>query len=183
MVRARLVLQTMSGILHLIRRAYELFVTAANFLQSPLLLVLRVYFCWQLYLTGKGKLSNIGKVIDFFTSLGIPAPALNAYFVSSLECFGGLLLIIGLASRPIAFMVLISMRVAYLTADLEAVQSIFSDYDKFVKADPFPFLLTALIILAFGPGLISIDAILKRAVGQIAFPRSGGRSSQLKSRK
>jgi putative oxidoreductase len=183
MVRARLVLQTMSGILHLIRRAYELFVTAANFLQSPLLLVLRVYFCWQLYLTGKGKLSNIGKVIDFFTSLGIPAPALNAYFVSSLECFGGLLLIIGLASRPIALMVLISMSVAYLTADLEAVQSIFSDYDKFVKADPFPFLLTALIILAFGPGLLSIDAILKRAVGQIAFPRSGGRSSQLKSRK
>jgi putative oxidoreductase len=183
MVCARLVLQTMSGILHLIRRAYELFVTAANFLQSPLLLVLRVYFCWQLYLTGKGKLSNIGKVIDFFTSLGIPAPVLNAYFVSSLECFGGLLLIIGLASRPIAFMVLISMSVAYLTADLEAVQSIFSDYDKFVKADPFPFLLTALIILAFGPGLISIDAILKRAVGQIAFPRSGGRSSQLKSRK
>jgi putative oxidoreductase len=183
MVCARLVLQTMSGILHLIRRAYELFVTAANFLQSPLLLVLRVYFFWQLYLTGKGKLSNIGKVIDFFTSLGIPAPALNAYFVSSLECFGGLLLIIGLASRPIALMVLISMSVAYLTADLEAVQSIFSDYDKFVKADPFPFLLTALIILAFGPGLLSVDAILKRAVGQIAFPRSGGRSSQLKSRK
>ena len=183
MVSPRLVLQTMSGILHLIRRAYELFVTAANFLQSPLLLVLRVYFCWQLYLTGKGKLSNIGKVIDFFTSLGIPAPALNAYFVSSLECFGGLLLIIGLASRPIALMIVISMSVAYLTADLEAVQSIFSDYDKFVKADPFPFLLTALIILAFGPGLLSIDAILKRAVGQIAFPRPGGLSSRQKSRK
>jgi putative oxidoreductase len=183
MVRARLVLQTMSGILHLIRRAYELFVTVANFLQSPLLLVLRLYFCWQLYLTGKGKLSNIGKVIDFFTSLGIPAPAFNAYFVSSLECFGGLLLIIGLASRPIAFMVVISMTVAYLTADLEAVKSIFSDYDKFVKADPFPFLLTALIILAFGPGLLSIDAILKQAVGHMAFPRSGGLSSQLKSRK
>jgi putative oxidoreductase len=183
MVRPRLVLQTMSGILLLIRRAYELFVKAADFLQSPLLLVLRVYFCWQLYLTGKGKLSNIGKVIDFFTSLGIPAPALNAYFVSALECFGGLLLIIGLASRPIALMIVISMSVAYLTADLEAVQSIFSDYDKFVKADPFPFLLTALIILAFGPGLLSIDAILKRVLGQIAFPRSGGLSSRQKSRK
>jgi putative oxidoreductase len=183
MVRARLVLQTMSGILHLVRRAYELFVTVANFLQAPLLLVLRVYFFWQLYLTGKGKLSNIGKVIDFFTSLGIPAPTLNAYFVSSLECFGGLLLIIGLASRPIAFMIVISMCVAYLTADLQAVQSIFSDYDKFVKADPFPFLFTALIILAFGPGLLSIDAILKRAIGQMAFPRSGGLTSRQRSRK
>jgi hypothetical protein len=31
-----------------------------------------------------------------------------------------------------------------------------------VKADPFPYLLTALIVLVFGPGLFSIDAILKR---------------------
>ncbi len=89
----------------------------------------------------------------FLQSLGIPAPAVNAYFVSSLECFGGLLLIIGLASRPIALMVAISMFVAYWTADLEALTSIFSDPDKFVKADPFPYLLTALIVLAFGPGL------------------------------
>jgi len=187
MVRARLVLpKIMNGILHLIRRAYELLVTAANFLQSPLLLALRVYFFWQLFLTGKGKLSNIGKVIEFFTSLGIPAPAVNAYFVSTLECFGGLLLIIGLASRPIALMIVISMCVAYLTADLEAVTSIFSDFDKFVKADPFPFLFTALIVLAFGPGLLSIDALLKRVIGQIAFPpanRSAGLSSQQKDRK
>jgi putative oxidoreductase len=182
MVCARLVLsQIMNGILHLIRRGYELLVTAANFLQSPLLLVLRVYFFWQLFLTGKAKLSNIGKVIDFFTSLGIPAPALNAYFVSTLECFGGLLLIVGLASRPIALMISISMCVAYLTGDLEAVQSIFSDFDKFVKADPFPFLLTALIVLAFGPGLLSIDALLKRVIGQMAFPRPA-RSASLSSR-
>jgi len=166
----------MSAIFHLIQRAYELFVTAANLLQSPLLFALRLYFFWQLFLTGKGKLSNIGKVIDFFTSLGIPAPAANAYFVGTLECFGGLLLIIGLASRPIALMVAISMCVAYLTADLEAVTSIFSDSDKFVKADPFPYLLTALIVLAFGPGLISVDALLKRVIGQMAFPRPGNSS-------
>jgi hypothetical protein len=38
----------------------------------------------------------------------------------------------------------------------------FSDPDKFVKADPFPFLFTALIILVFGPGLLSIDALMKQ---------------------
>jgi putative oxidoreductase len=181
-VRARLVLsQIMSGILHLIRRAYELFVTAANFLQSPLLLALRIYFFWQLFLTGKGKLSNIAKVIDFFISLGIPAPAVNAYFVSTLECFGGILLIIGLASRPIALMIVVSMCVAYLTADFEAVTGIFSDPDKFVKADPFPFLLTALIVVVFGPGLLSVDALLKRVIGRQDFSRadrSGGASTQ-----
>jgi putative oxidoreductase len=111
----------MNPVHDIIRRAYELLVTGANLLQSPLLLALRIYFFWQLFLTGKAKLSNIGKVIDFFTSLGVPAPSLNAYMVSSLECFGGLFLIIGLASRPLALAIVISMTVAYLTADFEAV--------------------------------------------------------------
>ena len=152
----------MNTVQDIIRRAYELIVTGANFLQSPLLLALRLYFFWQLFLTGKGKLSNIGKVSEFFTSLGIPLPTLNAYFIGSLECFGSLLLIIGLASRPLSLLIVISMTVAYLAGDFEAVMNIFSDPDKFVKADPFPFLLTALIILVFGPGLFSIDALMKQ---------------------
>jgi putative oxidoreductase len=172
-VGARLVLsQIMSGILNLIRRAYELLVTAANLLQSPLLLALRILFFWQLFQTGMGKLSDVGKVVHFFRSLGIPAPTVNAYFVSGLECFGGLLLIIGLASRPIALMIVISMCFAYWTADREAFTSIFSDLDKFVGAAPFHFLLTALIVLAFGPGLFSIDALLKRWVVGTASVRS-----------
>ena len=152
----------MNALYKLIRRAYELLVTGANFVQSPLLLALRVYFFWQLFLAGKGKLSNIGKVSEWFTSLGIPLPTLNAYFIGSLECFGSLLLIIGLASRPLSLLIVISMTVAYLAADFEAISSIFSDPDKFVKADPFPFLFTALIILVFGPGLLSIDALVKQ---------------------
>jgi putative oxidoreductase len=109
-------MNTVGGI---IRRAYEVLVTGANFLQSPLLLALRLYFFWQLFLTGKGKLSNIGKVSEFFTSLHIPLPTLNAYFIGSLECFGSLLLIIGLASRPLSLLTVNSMTVAYLAADFE----------------------------------------------------------------
>src|SRR5882757_3211599 len=147
---------------NLLRRSYELLIASGAALQSPFLLALRLYFFWQLFLTGKGKLENIGKVTEFFGSLGIPLPALNAYFIGSLECFGSLLLIIGLASRPLSLLIVISMIVAYLTADFQAVSTIFSDPDKFVKADPFPFLLTALIILVFGPGLFSIDALMKQ---------------------
>ena len=55
----------------------------------------------------------------------------------------------------------VTMAVAYLTADLEAVTSILSDPDKFVKADPFPYFICALIVLVFGPGRFSIDAIIK----------------------
>jgi putative oxidoreductase len=152
----------MNTLKNTIRRAYELLVTGANSLKSPVLLALRLYFFWQLFLIGEGKLSNIGKVSEFFASLHIPLPTLNAYFIGSLECFGSLLLIIGLGSRLLSLLIVISMAVAYLAADFEAVSSIFSDPDKFVKADPFPFLLTALIVLVFGPGLFSIDALMKR---------------------
>jgi putative oxidoreductase len=162
----------MNTIRNAVWRAYELLVTVANLLQSPLLLALRLYFFWQLFQTGQGKLSNITKFIHFFRDLHIPAPTVNAYFVSSLECFGGLLLMVGLASRPLALMVAVSMSVAYLTTEQEALMTFFSNSDKFVKADPFPYLLTALIVLAFGPGLFSIDALLKRWVVGTASVRS-----------
>jgi putative oxidoreductase len=125
-------------------------------------------------MTGRGHLANIGKVSEFFVSLGIPFPTLNAYLSSSVECFGSLLLIIGLASRLTAMPVAVTMAVAYLTADLEAVTSIFSDPDKFVKADPFPYLICALIVLVFGPGSFSIDALFTRISGQ---PRRSGTES------
>jgi putative oxidoreductase len=66
--------------------------------------------------TGWGKLTDIGKVIGFFTDLGIPAPAFNAYFVSTLEFGGGVLLTLGLGSRLIAVPLVIDMLVAYITA-------------------------------------------------------------------
>jgi putative oxidoreductase len=92
----------MKTLINLTRRSCEFLLAGSAALQSPFLLLLRLYFFWQLFLTGKGKLANIGKVSEFFASLGIPLPTLNAYFVGSLECFGSLLLIIGLGSQPLA---------------------------------------------------------------------------------
>jgi putative oxidoreductase len=154
----------MSSLQQFIRRAYELLVVAANYLQAPLLFAVRVYFFWQLFLAGKGKLLNIERTAEFFESLKIPLPVLNAYLASAIECFGGLLLVVGLCSRLVAIPVAFTMIVAYVTADFEALTSIFSDPDKFVAAAPFPFLLAALLILAFGPGALSIDALIKRFV-------------------
>jgi hypothetical protein len=44
----------------------------------------------------------------------------------------------------------------------------FSDPDKFAKADPFPFLLAALIVLVFGAGRFSVDALIKQRLGRSA---------------
>jgi putative oxidoreductase len=152
----------MKVLLARLHRVYELVFSGGAVLASVFLFLVRLYFFWQLFLTGKGKLSNLGKVSEFFASLGIPLPTLNAFFIGSLECFGSLLIIVGLASRPLALLVAISMIVAYFTADLEAISNILSDSDKFVKADPFPFLLAALIIYVFGAGKFSVDALLER---------------------
>ena len=104
---------------------------------------------------GWGKLHDIGKVIGFFTELGIPAPVLNAYFVSALEFAGGLLLVVGLSSRLIALLLAVDMIVAYITADREALFSIISNPDKFTAAAPYTFLFASLLVLIFGPGLFS----------------------------
>jgi putative oxidoreductase len=83
------------------------------------------------------------------------------------EIFCGLFLIFGIASRLAAIPVLFTMIVAYLTADQEALTSLLSNSDKFLKADPFPFLLLALIVFVFGPGHLSPDALLNESFGTV----------------
>ena len=147
-----------------VRPLYNRLLNLLNFLQSPFLLFVRLYWGWQFTQTGWGKLQDISKPIDFFTQLGIPFPAFNAWFVSLLEVGGGILLILGLASRLISIPLVIDMLVAYIAADREALKSIFSDPDKFMAAAPFNFLFASLIILAFGPGVISLDYLIARYV-------------------
>jgi len=146
-----------------LQRAYATFANSANSLQSLFLLAVRLYWGWQFCQTGWGKLHNLPHVIEFFTSLGIPAPALNAYFVSGLEFVGGILLILGLGGRLIAFVLTFDMIVAYATADREALLSVFSDPSKFYNASPFTYLMASLIILIFGPGRYSLDYLIERS--------------------
>jgi putative oxidoreductase len=155
----------MNSIRQLCQRAYAILISVADLLRSPVLLVIRLYFFWQLFQTGQGKLTNIAKVSEYFGTLGVPLPTLNVWIAGSIETFGSLLLIIGLATRPVALLVLIVMTVAYLAGDRAAVLQVFSDPDKFVKADPFPFFVMALVLFFAGPGWISVDKLLSRFFG------------------
>jgi putative oxidoreductase len=147
----------MKKIIETTAQIYSFYESTISRLQSPVLLVVRLYWGWQFFQTGLGKLTNIPKVVDFFTSLGIPFPTLNAYFVGSLECVGGVLLFLGLGSRLIALPLTFNMLVAYITADREALFSVFSDPGKFYAADPYTFLFASVLILIFGPGRFSLD--------------------------
>lgn len=150
--------------MQLAAKYYRLLIGAAASLQSPFLLAVRLYWGWQFTETGWGKLSDINKVIGFFIDLGIPAPALNAWFVSGLEFGGGILLILGLGSRVIALPLVIDMIVAYLAADREALFSVISNPDKFAGAAPYNFLIASLVVLIFGPGKVSLDTLLEGRV-------------------
>ncbi len=139
-------------------------------LESPFLLIVRLYWGCQFMQTGWGKLGDLGKVTNYFTSLGIPAPALNACFISGLEFAGGILLAIGLGSRIVAFLLAADMAVAYYAGDHDALLSFFSDPDKFYAAAPFTFLVASLIILIFGPGKQALDAVIAKVLEHRAHP-------------
>lgn len=143
-------------------RLYSLFRKGASSLQSPLLLFIRLYWGWQFAQTGWGKLQNLSHVTAFLYQLGIPLPHLSALFVGLLELCGGILMAIGLFSRPIALLLTIDMIVAYLTADKSALTSIFTNPSAFYGADPFTFLAASLIIFIFGPGFFALDTFIHR---------------------
>ena len=141
---------------------YQYFSKSASWLQSPLLLLVRLYWGWQFMQTGWGKLQHLDRVIGFFPSLGIPFPGVQAPLVAGMEFFGGLLLILGLGSRIVGLILAFDMLVAYWTASRDALFSVFSNPGNFYGADPYTFLFASLMVLIFGAGLISLDAIIAR---------------------
>ena len=158
---------------------HDKFFHLVEYLRSPFLLFVRLYWGIQLIQSGWGKLHNLGKVTEFFTSLGLPAPAFTALAISSLEFFGGILLALGLFSRMISLVLTINMLMAYITADREALVSIFSDPDKFTAAAPYVFLVASIIVLLFGPGFFSADTLLKRIFGKPQPQSAGSAESQI----
>jgi len=150
----------MNNLLTRLRQLYGQFFDLVSYLRSPFLLLVRLYWGWQLIQSGWGKLHHLDKVTEFFGSLNLPMPAQTALAISSLEFFGGIFLAIGLLSRLTALVLTINMVMAYITADREALLSIFSDPDKFYAAAPYTFLIASLLILIFGAGKIAVDSLI-----------------------
>jgi putative oxidoreductase len=152
----------MNGPLLQLHKLYDWGARVANPIQSPFLLFVRLYWGFQIAQNGWGKLHNLANVTSFFASLGLPAPGFTATFVATFEFVGGILLIVGLASRLVGLMLAVDMFVAYLAADREALLSFFHDPGKFYVADPYTFLFAGMLILIFGPGFVALDTLVER---------------------
>jgi putative oxidoreductase len=75
------------------KKLYDLYVSVISKLQSPFLLIIRLYWGWQFFVAGRAKLYDLNKTAGFFANLHIPMPKLNAALAGIVECFGGLLLL------------------------------------------------------------------------------------------
>jgi putative oxidoreductase len=173
------------------RAGYELLIASASRLKSPFLLLVRLYWGWQMYVAGSAHLSDVPAMVERFQEWGVPFPTFNVYLSALTEILCGLLLVVGFASRLITIPLIVNFCVAYLTASREVLLNVFNDPDAFVSDAAFLFLLASLIVFIFGPGALSIDALLRKLFGRsrhteprgsvAASPRPGDLQSSLRS--
>jgi putative oxidoreductase len=129
-------------------------------------LITRLTMGHAFFLTGRGKLANFDTTVEFFASQNIPFPALNAAFVSRLEYYGGILLIVGLLTRLIAAALASTMLVALLT---ERAQ-FFASWQPSTELGPtdissWVFLIMLTWLALYGPGVLSLDHFLAKWLG------------------
>ncbi|HEY1161337.1 MAG TPA: DoxX family protein [Terracidiphilus sp.] len=154
----------MARITDLARTAHRRFVSLADRAQSPLLLLIRLYWGWQFAQDGWGKLTHLDRVTQFFASLSLPAPGMTALTVALVEFAGGILLILGIASRLVSLVLFVNMTMAYLSVpdDRTNFFHILSKPDDFYGATPYTYWFAALLILVFGPGFFAVDRLIGR---------------------
>jgi putative oxidoreductase len=153
---------------------YGRFAGFLNNWQSLFLLLIRIYIGYQCIISGWAHLHHLDATTKFFTTLHIPFPKLNVIISATTELFGGALLLVGVASRLVSLVLTGNFLVALLTAELSSYHfswkelgaQIWADQSPILSDTAFPFLATTIIILLFGPGLFSIDGIIKAVRGK-----------------
>jgi len=132
-----------------------------NFLQNlkdlPLLLM-RIVLAIGFYGPAMMKIKNFDNIVQWFGSIGIPFPTLNAYLATGTETLGFILLFLGLGTRLIAIPLMVTMIVAIVTVHLghgfEAGNNGFEI--------PLYYLIMLFTLLVYGSGKYSLDYFLSK---------------------
>lgn len=126
---------------------------------SPLvnlgLTVLRVFAGCALAYHGIGKLPPSAEFIEGVGGMGFPLPAFFAWAAGCSEFFGGVLLALGLFTRPAAFFILCTMLTAGFIRHAD---------DPFgTKEKALLYACVALAFLLMGAGKFAVDAVVRRS--------------------
>ncbi len=131
-------------------KIYALFIKHIGGLQNLLLLLIRLWMARVFLLSGLVKISNFSNTVALFNDeYRVPfIPAVFAAYSATLfELLCPVLLIVGLASRVATLPLLGMVTVIQLTYDQNAQHAYWA--------------LLLLTILAFGPGKLALDHLLK----------------------
>lgn len=119
------------------------------------LLVLRATCGLSLALAhGVGKVPPGERFVTGVAEMGFPAPVLFAWAAGLSELAGGLLLAVGLATRPASFFVLVTMLVAFL---VRHAADPFANKEKAIL-----YAGVAFLFLLVGGGKASLDQLVRR---------------------
>jgi putative oxidoreductase len=121
-------------------------------------LAARLVVGWVFMWSGWGKLNNLPQMIENFKGWGIPYPEIMTPFVSGVEFFCGLLLLLGLFTRIAAVPLVVVMIVAIISAKWDQIDSLETllGFEEVAYMALFGWLAVA------GPGPLSIDAVLQK---------------------
>ncbi|HWX29932.1 MAG TPA: DoxX family protein [Steroidobacteraceae bacterium] len=118
----------------------------------------RIVVGWVFMWSGWGKLHNLPAITENFAGWHIPAPHILAPFVSGVELFGGLFLLLGLMTRISAGALGVTMIVAITSAKWADVDSL----ETLLGFDETEYLALFLWLAIAGAGPASLDWLLGR---------------------
>ncbi len=118
----------------------------------------RITVGYVFLMSGWGKLHNLAQVTENFIGWGIAHPRVLTPFVSGVEFFGGLFLLLGFLTRISAGALGIVMIVAIRAAKWADVDSL----ETLLGFDEFEYLALFVWLAIAGPGVFSVDAWLQR---------------------
>ena len=132
---------------------YLEFTYLSKFLSSMSLLFARLTVAYGFYEPAMMKWSDISAVAEWFGSIGIPLPTMNAYMAATTELVGVVLLSLGFLTRLISLPLIVIMIVAIVTVHLP---NGFSAGDNGFEI-PFYYMLFLFVFFANGAGKFSLD--------------------------
>ena len=140
----------------LFKNIYMEFSRLSEYTKSLALLFARLTIAYGFYEPAMMKFKDIGSVAEWFGSMGIPFPTLNAYMAASTEVLGVILLTLGFLTRAISIPLIIIMIVAIITVHLP---NGFSAGNNGFEI-PFYYMLFLLTFLSHGAGKFSLDRMI-----------------------
>jgi len=124
-------------------------------------LLMRIYFGYFWAETGWGKIHNLNAFAQRFVGWGVPYPHISAALSGYTECIGGILLMLGLFTRLVSIPLMFNMFVALVMVKMKEVTAI----DDFAEMDEALYMFILFWLIMAGPGRISIDHLIRRALG------------------